>query len=401
MSLTLLIDLDDTLLSNPLDRFMPSYLKLLSEHLSPVVSPKDMVPQLLKATDKMVAKDDPASTLESTFDEDFYDPLGIRKVDLKDRIDQFYREDFLKLQAGTSPRPEAIKVIRYAVQNKYTIVVATNPLFPLQAMTSRLNWAGLSPAEFPFRLITSYESMHFAKPNPAYYAEILGIIGWPIQPVCMIGNSLKDDILPASEIGITCFYLNDINGELPGTFTQGSVSGGLESIIPWLNNLENNPIRAESKRIPAILPILKSTPAVLETFTNPLSEKDWKERPIHGEWSILEIVSHLQDVEKEIFLPRFQRMIDETNPFLEGVDSDLWTSERKYNETRSPGELTEFFHARKSLVDFLSSLHLIDWQRKANHSIFGSTTLQEMASFIASHDQDHIRQILKTLNFLK
>ena len=67
MTNTLLIDLDDTLLLNPFDRFMPAYLKLLADKLSPFVAPDIMIPQLMYATDQMIQNNSPAQTLEETF----------------------------------------------------------------------------------------------------------------------------------------------------------------------------------------------------------------------------------------------------------------------------------------------------------------------------------------------
>jgi FMN phosphatase YigB (HAD superfamily) len=400
MPLTLLIDLDDTILSNPLDKFMPAYLQLLSSHLAPFIAPEKMIPQLLKATDLMVEKKTPAGTLENTFDENFYPFLGLQKSNIKDHIDQFYREAFFQLKNATSPVPSAIELINLATTRHYSIAVATNPLFPLEAMKARLEWTLLPDSKIKYNLITSYESMHFAKPHSAYFAEILGTLGWVKQPVCMVGNSLKEDILPASEIGIPCYWVTQGNSRLPETISVGSSFGSLESAIPWMENLASKSSTLEYTSIPAILAILKSTPAVLETLTRALSSKDWTSRPEPTEWSVLEIISHMQDVEQEINLPRFHQLTSVSNPFLVGIDSDPWADERRYNETRKAESLSRFLESRIDLLKILSGLTPLDWQKPARHSIFGSTTLQEMAAFIVTHDQNHIRQISKTINLL-
>lgn len=53
MTLTLLIDLDDTLLINNAELFQEIYLKALAEHLKPHVPPEKMISQLLAATRAM------------------------------------------------------------------------------------------------------------------------------------------------------------------------------------------------------------------------------------------------------------------------------------------------------------------------------------------------------------
>jgi len=49
------------------------------------------------------------------------------------------------------------------------------------------------------------------------------------------------------------------------------------------------------------------------------------------------------------------------------------------------------------LVELLANLSPGDWKRTARHSIFGPTHLQELVSFIASHDRSHIQQVLATI----
>jgi len=142
VSLTLLVDMDDTLLSNPLKSFMPAYLQSLGDALSFKVDPARMIPQLLKATDKMIAKDDFMRTLEAEFDDSFYPVLAIEKKELIDKIIDFYAGEYLNLRRFTRTQPDAIDLINFAFANSYTVAIATNPLFPLMAMQSRLEWAG-------------------------------------------------------------------------------------------------------------------------------------------------------------------------------------------------------------------------------------------------------------------
>ncbi|KAF0112306.1 MAG: hypothetical protein FD147_179 [Chloroflexi bacterium] len=397
MTLTLLIDLDDTLLTNPLESFMPAYIKLLSDYLAPFVPASRMVPQLLYATDKMISKDLPAKTLEETFDADFYASLGLIKNDLVEPLDTFYTQNFQKLQSVTKQKPEALRIVEYAVSKKHTIVVATNPLFPQKAIQSRLAWAGFPPDNTPFQFITSYENMHFAKPNPAYYAEILGLLGWPLQPFCMIGNSLTDDILPASSLGMPGFLVDGKDSDLPENIAQGSRAGTLDKVIPWLDELEGKTHESEIKSIPGILAILKTTPVVMDTLTKNLSDTDWKVKPTPSEWSILETICHIFDVEKEINIPRFEKILSNEDPFLVGIDSDIWVNQRNYNETRTPFCLTKFLKLRLTFLKILNSLSSADWQRTVRHSIFGPTSLLELAIFIIRHEQDHIRQVYKAL----
>ncbi len=393
MPFTLLIDLDDTLLLNPFDRFMPLYIKLLSNKLEAHVSPEIMVPQLLSATDQMIANRTPEKTLEQAFDEHFYPSLGLQKSDLIQYLNEFYLNDFNELQKVTSLRQDALALVDYAVSKEYTIIVATNPLFPQTAMRNRLIWAGFKESAWPFHFVTSFESMHFSKPNPAYYAEILGRFGWPNAPVCMIGNSLNEDILPPSLFGIPGFWVDGDIEKLPDSVQDLSTAGKLDETIPWLEKLEKNPHKINLENPSAVMAVLSSTPAVLQYLTSSLTLSDWKNKPSTDELSILELISHLLDVETEINLPRINEVLSAENPFIVGVDSDVWVEQRNYLETRSPQVISDFMQQRLKCLRLLSTLTSEQWLRPARHSIFGPTSLLELVKFVAAHDIDHIRQV--------
>jgi FMN phosphatase YigB (HAD superfamily) len=188
MTITLLLDLDDTLLKNDIRRFMPVYLKGLGSQLARHVLPEKTIRELLAATEAMIRNDRPDLTLEEKFDERFYPALGLPKADLQPDIDNFYANIYPTIRSVTSPYPQAARLIDYAIRKGHRLAIATNPLFPLTAITQRLTWAGFPPQDFPFVIVPSYETFHFAKPDPAFFSELLGQIGWPNEPVIMVGN---------------------------------------------------------------------------------------------------------------------------------------------------------------------------------------------------------------------
>ncbi len=392
MTMILLVDLDDTLLHNNINTFLPSYLKALSGHLSSRFQPDPFVKQLLSATRCMVENHDPAMTLEEVFDQTFYPALGTTRAALNTDLETFYREIYPGLETLTRPKTEAQELVRKAFERDYRVVVATNPLFPATAIYQRLEWAGLSPQEYPFALITTYENMHFTKPNPAYYAEILGQLGWPDAPAVMVGNDLSDDIRPARALGLPTYYLND-TGNGNGS-DLAARDGRLEGVRDWLEH-----VAAEVQCVPvvktpeALLAYLRSTPAALNTLTAGYTHADWAARPGESEWSAGEILCHLRDVDAEINLPRFERIVRGENPFLPGINSDVWAVERDYAQYDGPAALNEFLAARKRILALLEGLDDSGWNLPARHAIFGPTTLLELVSFTVTHDRNHIQQV--------
>lgn len=389
MTLTLLLDLDDTLLINKMDTFVPAYLKALAAHLAQSVNPELLIKELLRSTQIMLENDRPDRTLRETFDSVFYPALGIPREQLQDAIDLFYQTQFPALSPLTQPMPGAKELIVTAMQRQYDLILATNPLFPLLAILHRMDWAELSPYREYFQVIPSYETFHFAKPNPAYFAELLARGGWKEQPAIMVGDDLHNDIYPSRKAGLSAYWVTS------DRIDQSSDCGELSRLITWIDQSKMDTLQPDFSTPQAVLAVLKSTPAALPGICSKLQGSEWNVRPQPTEWCQTEILCHLRDVEIEVNLPRVQKALQEVNPFIPGVESDNWAEQRAYQKQSGVQALQSFIQARIELIDILQQLQPQDWTRQIRHAIFGPTTLLELIGFMATHDRIHIRQIVQ------
>ena len=393
MSLTLLLDLDNTLLVNENDRFLPAYFQALSKELAHIVEPKILVNSLLSATSQMMLNQQPEHTLKDVFDAAFYPDIGLSSQDMQEEFEHFYQDIFPGLQGLTQAKPEAVKLVEAAFDRGYRVAIATDPLYPRTAIEQRLTWAGLPPDIYPFALIPSYEIFHFTKPNPAYYAELLAYMGWPEGPVLMVGDNIDKDISGAARLGLATFWVPQpcvTPPDSPGTPTG---HGTLDRILPWIDQMSEQELQPEYNMPSAILATLRSTPAALSNLCSPLTRTAWTKRPKPEEWCPTEIVYHLRDVERDVNLPRLEKVLHEENPFLAGKDTDPWAEQRDYRSQDGPLGLQGFIAARKEVLSLLDPLPQQSWQRPARHAIFGPTTVEELAGIIAGHDRLHIQQI--------
>ena len=396
MTLTLLLDLDDTLLDNDINLFLPHYLKALGQQLAGYVAPEKMARELLSATGAMIRNQYPDQTLEKAFDSQFYPRISVQKNDILEILRDFYENQFPGLKSLTHPRPAAVEMVQDAFRRGFTIAVATNPLFPIRAIQHRLDWAGLPVEKNPFALVTSYEKFHFAKPNPAFYAECLAVLGWPDQPAVMVGNSLPDDLVPAGILNIPGFWISSSEDPLPKNLPAHSRKGSLEQIGPWLQEIQSAGVQPAAETTEAILAVMKSTSAALEFFSRDFSAEQWHIRPQPGEWCFTEVICHLRDSDREIHLPRMERILAEQNVFVSAVNADEWSETRRYCEEDGPRALQGFTDSRIELIRKLENLTPLEWGSPARHAIFGPTTLKELMSFIVQHDRTHIQQALQT-----
>jgi FMN phosphatase YigB (HAD superfamily) len=392
----LLFDLDDTLLGNEMNSFVPAYVQALAKRMTNVADPPTLIKTLMTATRLMVENQSPDKTLEQRFDAAFYPALGLDRLDVQGIIDHFYVEDFPKLQDLTRVKPEAVSVVKQLLDRGDQAAIATNPLFPLTAILQRLGWAGLPADQVAFALIPSYETFHFAKPNPAYFAEFLAQLGWPKIPVIMVGNDIDSDIGAARQLGLPVFWMTN-NGASAWT-RQESIppNGEFVDLIPWLDSTSVDPLPTNFTSPGALLAVLRSTPAALGTLCRQRI-KSLGQRSAVNEWSAGEVLCHLRDVDTEVNLPRLQKVVRERNPFLPGQDTDPWAEIRRYFQQDGLQALNDFTNIRLELLKLLENLKPNDWDRRARHAIFGPMSLRELVNIIVGHDILHIQQIYKTI----
>jgi FMN phosphatase YigB (HAD superfamily) len=392
MPITLLLDLDDTLLVTNVEAFVPAYFGALSAALADMVAPDVMLPALMGGTKRMMQSEDPALTLREVFDAYFFPKLNSDRTALNERIDRFYDEIFPTLHYVTKPRPEAVKFVEWAFAAGHRVCVATNPYFPLKAVHHRMRWAGLAPEKYPFALVSAYETFHFTKETGTYFIEFLGQLGWPDGPVVMVGNDLNMDLIPAQRSGLPVFWMCEGRDETWPGIPQGT----FEELRAWLETVDPESLLPKIETPEAILAALCATPATLDTLTASLPADTWRRKPAPGEWNLAEILCHLRDVEAEVNLPRLQKMLAEETPFLPWVNSDPWAVERKYADQDGRAALEAFTEIRKKTIGLLSDVPTL-WSREARHAIFGPSTLREIFCIAAGHDKARIQQVYKTI----
>ena len=109
-------------------------------------------------------------------------------------------------------------------------MLATNPLFPKVGIEARLGWIGLTCDDFS--LVTTYENMHYCKPNPKYYETILNKFNLNAERCIMIGNNVEEDIISAKSIGLDTYLVTDClicKGDKPDT-----AGGSLQELLSFL-----------------------------------------------------------------------------------------------------------------------------------------------------------------------
>ena len=143
-------ELDGTLL--PLDEklFVDIYFAELSKVFSVYnIDSKKLVETIWTATHEII-KNDGKRTNEEAFWDKFKSIVNIDLSDVKEVLKKFYANEFFtKLKKCSTENSLAKVAVELAKKNGRKVVLATNPVFPIDALV-RLKWIGLDIDDFDY-----------------------------------------------------------------------------------------------------------------------------------------------------------------------------------------------------------------------------------------------------------
>jgi cytochrome P450 len=123
----------------------------------------------------------------------------------------------------------------------------------------------------------------------------------------------------------------------------------------------------------------------------PHEQAIWK--PTASDWSILEVINHLYDEEREDFRKRLRQAIEQPQAVLSPIDPEGWVTERRYNERQLQESLAAFIAERRASIAWLGTLDYDEWDRHLNHPMLHELHVGDLLASWAVHDLLHIRQL--------
>lgn len=233
----ILFDLDGTLLPIDQDEFTDKYFELLAAHHARCGNdPKRIADGVWKGTVAML-KNKGEDTNENVFWRVFEAAFGKSKAQIKPFFDDFYMNDFNGLKQICDFSPHSAAAVKAAKAHGVPLVLATNPIFPLDAQIRRVEWAGADPEDFS--LITSYENSRYCKPRPEYYIDIADKLGCRADQCLMIGNDTGDDMV-AAQLGMKVFLITDRLINSSGKDISVYPHGDAGALVAFLQELDRN-----------------------------------------------------------------------------------------------------------------------------------------------------------------
>jgi hypothetical protein len=139
---------------------------------------------------------------------------------------------------------------------------------------------------------------------------------------------------------------------------------------------------------------LQSSTEMIRALLSGITQEESQMKPNPDSWSILEVICHLYDEEREDFREHLDFILHRQDEEYHVIDPQGWIKERKYNEQRLAEMQEKFFAERKKSLEWLRGIADSDWDITYT-SEYGSVSAGEMFSCWIAHDNLHLRQFVE------
>jgi FMN phosphatase YigB (HAD superfamily) len=231
---TVLFDLDGSLLPMDQDMFVKLYMEALGRTFAPDgFEPAKLTGSVWRGVEAMI-KNDGSVNNRDRFWRVFSESMDQDMEGQEPHFVRFYENQFGEAKAATGYSEFSAKAVRLLKEKGYTVILATNPVFPTVATYRRMRWAGLSPEDFD--LVTTYEEERYCKPNLAYYRSILERFGKEPEQCLMVGNDVDEDMCVLS-MGMSAYLLTDCLINRKQKALDGLRSGSLSGFYDYAKEM--------------------------------------------------------------------------------------------------------------------------------------------------------------------
>ena len=126
-----------------------------------------------------------------------------------------------------------------------------------------------------------------------------------------------------------------------------------------------------------------------------VSDEQARWKPNADSWSILEVVNHLYDEEREDFRVRLDLLLHQPSEVAPPIDPQAWVLAREYNRRDLAESLSNFLGERQRSLEWLRGLGAPDFATEIVMPWGTTYHPGDMAAAWVSHDLLHLRQLVE------
>jgi hypothetical protein len=150
--------------------------------------------------------------------------------------------------------------------------------------------------------------------------------------------------------------------------------------------------RMTGEELDEVIEALEQTPIEVALLLDQISPEDQRIKK-GDEFSALENICHLRDIEIEGFSKRIPRILQEDVPLLADIDGGRLAVERDYNNQDPSKALEAFMTARKRNLEQLRRVTPEQTAREGNLEGVGLISLARLLEMMLEHDQGHVIEL--------
>lgn len=139
---------------------------------------------------------------------------------------------------------------------------------------------------------------------------------------------------------------------------------------------------------------LQNSTEMIRALLSGITSAEAQVKPNPESWSILEVVCHLYDEEREDFREHLDWILHRQSEVWHPIDPMGWVTERKYNEQDYMGMQEKFFAERARSLEWLRGLSGANWET-SHTSQYGTMRAGDLLASWVAHDNLHIRQLVE------
>ena len=144
----------------------------------------------------------------------------------------------------------------------------------------------------------------------------------------------------------------------------------------------------------AMIHRLEANQAVFAPLVECVTDEQARWRPQPEKWSLLEVVCHLLDEEREDFRQRLDLTLRDPEIPWPPIDPPGWVEQHRYQDRNFTAALLDFLAEREKSIVWLQNLSTPTWDNPYQHPLLGTIRAGDLLTSWVAHDFLHIRQIV-------
>jgi hypothetical protein len=145
----------------------------------------------------------------------------------------------------------------------------------------------------------------------------------------------------------------------------------------------------------AIMQQLARNAETIQQIVAGIPEEQARWKPTAADWSMVEVINHLYDEEREDFRQRVDYVLHRPGEQPPPIDPQGWVTSRKYNQRDWDESRQQLLRERRQSIDWLNGLTAPNWENVYRHPAGFQLRAGDLLAAWLAHDFLHLRQLVE------